>query len=225
MFFSPLRRIVSSVGAMLASVALLSPGVRTDDFGHFVGAPITITFLAGGGTFERRARLVDDLTYVDPAGRAWTVEKGFVTDGASIPRAFWTLVGGPFDGSYRDAAVVHDKYCVTHDKPWRAVHRMFYYAMRAAGVGEVEALTLYGGVMAGGPRWEMPPAIASAQGTAGEGKFSNFSTRKPILQPGPALTANDASDLKRFVTMRVAFPTLDELDDYAEQTRDSAQQR
>ena len=36
-----------------------------------------------------------------------TVPKGFIFDGASIPRFFWRVIGGPF-GPYVDAAVVHD---------------------------------------------------------------------------------------------------------------------
>lgn len=35
-----------------------------------------------------------------------TVPKGFVTDLASIPRPFWSLM--PRDGQYADAAIVHD---------------------------------------------------------------------------------------------------------------------
>jgi hypothetical protein len=36
-----------------------------------------------------------------------TTPKGFITDGASIPRFFWRVIGGPF-GRYRTAAVPHD---------------------------------------------------------------------------------------------------------------------
>ena len=33
----------------------------------------------------------------------------FVTDGASIPRYLWSIVGSPWTGNYPQAAVVHDK--------------------------------------------------------------------------------------------------------------------
>lgn len=36
-----------------------------------------------------------------------TVPKGFVFDGASIPRIAWSIIGGPF-GPYADAAALHD---------------------------------------------------------------------------------------------------------------------
>lgn len=43
-----------------------------------------------------------------PFGRI-LVQKGFITDFASIPRLLWGLVGGPADGRYRKIAVFHDK--------------------------------------------------------------------------------------------------------------------
>src|ERR1035441_4686270 len=45
---------------------------------------------------------------IDPDGLEWKAPKGLVTDGASIPQIAWTPVGGPFEGLYRLAAVVHD---------------------------------------------------------------------------------------------------------------------
>jgi hypothetical protein len=35
------------------------------------------------------------------------VPKGFITDGASIPKICWTIIGHPF-GKYLEAAVIHD---------------------------------------------------------------------------------------------------------------------
>lgn len=44
------------------------------------------------------------------SGRLVEVPAGFVTDGASVPRAFWALL--PVWGRYSRAAVVHDYLCV-----------------------------------------------------------------------------------------------------------------
>ena len=52
--------------------------------------------------------VVDEVSFTDKAGRVWTVPAGFETDGASIPHALWALVGSPFTGRYRAAAVFHD---------------------------------------------------------------------------------------------------------------------
>jgi len=39
------------------------------------------------------------------------VPSGFVTDGASIPRIFYTLIGGPYQ-EFIEAATIHDFMCV-----------------------------------------------------------------------------------------------------------------
>lgn len=50
--------------------------------------------------------------YVDipPIGRV-LVPKGFESDGASIPRLVWPIVGPPIRGKHFRAAVVHDCLC------------------------------------------------------------------------------------------------------------------
>lgn len=73
-------------------------------------------------------------------------------DGTSIPRALWTLVGSPFTGDYRRAAIVHDKACV--DAPGdhaarRLADKMFYHACREGGCSIREATVLYIGVRIG----------------------------------------------------------------------------
>jgi YD repeat-containing protein len=60
---------------------------------------------------ERTYELVEDWTYEwDHAGlrRRITVPKGFVCDGASVPRLVWTCTGVLPDGLIRAAALVHD---------------------------------------------------------------------------------------------------------------------
>jgi len=53
-------------------------------------------------------RLCDDIEH---RGRLhWWVRKGLVTDGASIPLIVAWIVGGPFEGRHRRAAIFHDAY-------------------------------------------------------------------------------------------------------------------
>ena len=103
-----------------------------------------------GRLMEIQSRFV----YVDPLGRRWSVPPGGIVDGASIPRVFWTFLGGPWDGAYRDAAVVHDWYCAVRVQPWRDTHDMFYHAMRCSGVPESQARTMYLAVYYAGPSWD-----------------------------------------------------------------------
>ncbi len=102
----------------------------------------------------RHMTLREDYAYIDPQGQRWLAPKGSVVDGASIPRAFWTLIGGPFEGRYRNASVVHDVECVDMKAPWEDVHRMFYEACLCGGVDERMAKILYYAVHHFGPRWQ-----------------------------------------------------------------------
>lgn len=127
------------------------PGASTVP-GQFSQAYVDVRMDGGG----RSATLLHDFSFTDGRGKVWACPKGSVTDGASIPRELWTLVGGPYEGQYRFAAFVHDAYCHSRTEPWREVHRMFYEACLAAGCGEQQAKVLYAGVFHFGPRWGLP---------------------------------------------------------------------
>lgn len=101
--------------------------------------------------------------------RGWP-PKGSVVDGASIPKIFWSFVGGPFEGQYRNASIVHDTECDAKTYAWQAVHRMFYNASRAGGVGWIKAHVLYAAVYYFGPRWKVvkPSAVSVAAADAKE---------------------------------------------------------
>lgn len=138
--------------ALLALVLVLlgyAPALG-DAYGRFEGQ-FRATFLPDGLT----VRLEETLRYVEPHGVVWEAPAGLISDGASIPRLLWSVVGGPFSGKYRTAAIVHDRYCETMDRPWQQVHRAFYTASRAAGVSEAQALLMYYAVYRFGPRWEI----------------------------------------------------------------------
>ncbi len=101
----------------------------------------------------RRVTVVQDFGYVDQQGARWDVPAGATVDGASIPQALWSVIGGPFEGKYRAASIVHDWYCDLRSRSWQSVHRMFHEAMLASGVGVRTARLMYAGVYWGGPRW------------------------------------------------------------------------
>jgi Protein of unknown function (DUF1353) len=100
-------------------------------------------------------------SYEDAYGHTLTAEPGFSTDGASIPRVLWTLVGSPFTGKYLKAAVIHDVGCVTHKYTWQETDRIFFDAMLDAGVSEHQAKLFYWAVREGGPRWTPKVIVAS----------------------------------------------------------------
>jgi hypothetical protein len=115
----------------------------------------------------RKMRLLADFGYWDPNEVKWTALTGSVVDGASIPQFAWSLIGGPFEGKYRDASVIHDVACDEKSRPWDAVHLVFYEAMLTSGVKTVLAKIMYAAVYHFGPRW---PTIVQ-EVVSGRGKI------------------------------------------------------
>ncbi|WP_426165205.1 DUF1353 domain-containing protein [Sandarakinorhabdus sp. DWP1-3-1] len=144
---------------------------------------LSATWLDDGRLME----LLSDFGFSDAAGLAWPVPKGARVDGASIPRSLWSIVGGPFEGKYRNASVVHDWYCSVRTRPWQAVHAMFWEAMLVSGVGALQARALYLAVRYGGPRWD---ALTVANNILHGGWSAPIPATPDTLRRGPA----DASE-------------------------------
>jgi hypothetical protein len=47
-------------------------------------------------------------------GKTFWLPSGYLCDGASIPRPFWSIIGSPFDPEKVPAAFVHDAIYLTH---------------------------------------------------------------------------------------------------------------
>lgn len=97
--------------------------------------------------------LIEDFSFRDPNGLLWFVPKGYKSNGASIPRRLWAAAGSPWSGDYRDAAIIHDYFCDTMERPWAATHKVFEDAMLARGISTSEAKLKYLSVYYFGPRW------------------------------------------------------------------------
>jgi hypothetical protein len=134
------------VGLMLSICAWAA---SAPEYGRFIGK-VQTEWLDDG----RRMRLLSRFSYVDPDERQWHAPAKWIVDGASIPQAGWSIIGGPFEGRYRAASVIHDVACVQKERPWEAVHQAFYYAMLASGVEVTTAKLMFAAVYHGGPRWD-----------------------------------------------------------------------
>lgn len=110
----------------------------------------------------RNMTLLSELRYTDPDGVVWIAPAGSVVDGASIPRALWSLMGGPFDGKYRNASVLHDVAYEQHIRSWEKCDHMFYNAMRCSGVSALEAKTMYYALYRHGRHWIRPRSFLGA---------------------------------------------------------------
>ena len=126
-------------------------GLRGTRWGYYNGEPVTKWNSDG-----RTMTLLTELRYTDPQGEVWVAPIGSVVDGASIPRYLWSIMGGPFEGQYRNASVLHDVAYGKHNRPWQDCDRMFYYAMRCSGVSGVEAKTMFYALFRFGHHWKFP---------------------------------------------------------------------
>jgi len=117
--------------------------------GHFYGDAIA-EWLPDG----RKMKILQNISFLDfETNIIWRAHSGSIVDGASIPRFFWRLIGGPFSGKYRRASIIHDVYCVNKKRKWQGTHKMFYHAMLADGVNPIKAWVMYLAVRIWGPRW------------------------------------------------------------------------
>jgi hypothetical protein len=152
------RLRVIAIAALCVAATASGLAAAETGFGRFIGK--LVAEFEGDG---RKVTLIEPYSFVDPTGEEWPVPAGAKTDGASVPSAFWALYP-PFTGSYRSAAVVHDYYCDTKKRTWQDTHKVFYYAMRAAGLDERNAKVMYVAVYLFGPRWG--PGTAPGQRNA-----------------------------------------------------------
>ena len=169
---------------------------EAQSFGRFEGEVVGVWSPNG-----RDMTLREEFVYVDRHQKRWEAPSGSVVNGASIPRVFWSGIGGPFEGRYRNGSVIHDVACVEMAEPWEDVHKMFYEACRCGGVGEKKANLIYWAVHSFGPRWKTVEK-ASPDGT----KTVQVSER--IAPPPPP--ANIAAVAEEF--FETNNPTVEEIE-------------
>jgi hypothetical protein len=124
-----------------------------------------------------------------------------VVNGASIPSAFWTFIGGPFEGKYRAASVVHDVGCEEMTATWEDVHRMFYEACLCGGVDEQMAKMLYYAVYHFGPRWDVVTQTRSETGQNAEGEYvvQRVAQRRTVRRDPPPPTLEELERVEEFI--------------------------
>jgi hypothetical protein len=177
------------------------------DWGEFLGDP-QVELLPDG----RNLKLKEDFVYIDPRKKVWTAPKDSVVDGASIPQAFWTLVGGPLEGPYRNASVVHDTECVRKGEPWQGVHLMFYEGCRCGGVSETKAKVMYWAVYHFGPRWELVRETRTVEETRPDGtKRTRAVTVSKAALTKPTAKVDDESAKRAELFIQENNPSLEEL--------------
>ncbi len=152
---------------------------RASNWGFFSG-PIETRWDDDGVTMS----LLNELRYTDPYGEIWVAPAGSRVNGASIPRAFWSLIGAPFEGKYRNASVLHDVAYEKQARSWEDADRMFYNAMRCSGVGAATAKTMYYALRRHGRHWKHRQALP----------VQSDSERRPS-----ALTPGDVGEIQKWI--------------------------
>lgn len=104
-----------------------------------------------------------DFRFEDPNGLLWLTPSGTHVDGASIPQFFWSIIGGPFEGPYINASVIHDHYCRTKERTAHDTHRNFYYGMMASNVPKWKANLMHWAVSTFGPSWKLERRVVMSQ--------------------------------------------------------------
>lgn len=105
---------------------------------------------------DRNMKILEDCAYTEASGKEWKAKTGTIVDGASIPKSFWSIIGSPLTGAYRNASVFHDVGCIERNESWQSVHSMFYKGMRCSGVPANKAKVMFAAVWYYGPRWDKP---------------------------------------------------------------------
>jgi hypothetical protein len=103
---------------------------------------------------DRRMLVLERFAFTDSHGFEWSAEPGEIVNGASIPTILWSLGTSPYIGEYRRASVLHDVACHHKIRTSRDVHRMFYDASRADGIGLLTGLKMYAALRLFGPQWD-----------------------------------------------------------------------
>jgi hypothetical protein len=164
--------------------------------------------------------LLNELHYVDPKGHTWVAPAGSVVDGASIPRPLWPFMGGPFEGKYRNASVLHDVSYDQKNRPPAECDRMFYDAMRCSGVGPVEAKTMYYALLHFGRHWKFGIKKAKPAGVTDIAKVHAASLEQSGAdEPGrdTAVNPDDVKAVQQWIKRN--DPSLDKIESAADEQR------
>jgi hypothetical protein len=97
-------------------------------------------------------KVLQEFTYCDTNNVKWTVPKGLIVDGASIPRILWTIMGSPFIGGHRRPSVIHDAYCKLEIRSYEDTQKVFNEMMQVEGVGCIKRFFMRWGIKFFGPK-------------------------------------------------------------------------
>lgn len=189
------------LSAAVVTAVLATSAKAQEYFGDFLDK------LKGEFLVEGRPRpqfkLESDFRFKDPNGLLWITPSGVAVDGASIPQPFWSWIGGPFEGAYINASVIHDHYCRTRERTAHDTHRNFYYGMRASQVPEWKAQLMHWAVSTFGPSWRLEKRVTMKQFCRSSDGLATTCTSIP--ETAVAMVDIPAADLSDPVVLAAAI--------------------
>jgi hypothetical protein len=171
------RRQLSFASGLYVGTLAIAPSIsRTEEpyadavaaekwLSPYLHAPGAVHGALHMGRFRDRTYYLDKEIKWTPGpnqqGPTVEVPIGFVTDLASIPRIFWSLL--PTDGSYTFAAIVHDYLYWTQPVPRDVADKVFLFGMDDLKVPSYISGQIYTAVRARGHiAWEQNQTLRSA---------------------------------------------------------------
>ena len=154
--------------------------------------------------FVPSMRVVEDFGFRQAKGKVWKVRRGEVFDGKGMPPLLGDLLGSPFEGSFRNAAMVYESATQRRTENWDEAQRMFFEAAVAEGVAQRDAKVMYLLLAIQGSRWEVPGSrcFGSCHGVSGPLEW------RPVI--------NEARTAELVNWVRTADPTIEEIDGRAQ---------
>ena len=102
--------------------------------------------LRGAGTV---VMILHDIAYITAQLGPITVPRGFESDGCSMPRLFWRMIGHPFDMRYLREAILHD-WLYRYQPCDRKTADLIFRAALVGRVGPHRRWAIYWGLRIGG---------------------------------------------------------------------------
>jgi hypothetical protein len=99
-------------------------------------------------------KLQDDFMYEDDSVQV-TVKSSFITDGASIPKMFWSILGDPLSNDLLKPAIIHDGLYTLMQLPRDKCDKLLKEMLLFNGTSQVKANLIYYAVRSfGGSHWK-----------------------------------------------------------------------
>lgn len=157
--------------------------------------------------------LYADFSYFDPNGKEWHVGKGEPTDGATIPKWLWPVLGHPFDPEFINAAIIHDHFCRLADNSKTKARRdqlrkeadiMFYHACICDGCSIDKAFSLFKGVRIGASMpWSPGKETKTMDGEEARELYSSLDEIENIFVASGARPDRPRRDPEDYISRRI----------------------